>query len=154
MEILVKRIARKPEYTIGKLYINGQYFCDTLEDTDRGLMQDMPLSEIKKLKVHGKTAIPSGVYSVSMNTISPKYSKVQFYKTLCNGMVPRLLNVRGYEGVLIHVGNTAKDTDGCLLVGKNKVVGQVIDSKSVYTQLYKKMQLAYKNGENIKIQIK
>lgn len=151
MDILVTRIAKKPEYTIGRLYINGQYFCDTLEDTYRGLTQNMPVSEIKKLKVHGKTAIPSGVYYVSMNTVSPKYSKIQFYKTLCGGMVPRILKVPGYDGVLIHTGNTAKDTEGCLLVGKNKVVGQLVDSRIVYTQLYNKMRAAYKNGEIIKI---
>ena len=73
MEILVKRIAKKPKYTIGKLYIDKKYICDTLEDTDRGLNQDMSLEEIKKKKVYGETAIPSGVYKVDMNTIRPKF---------------------------------------------------------------------------------
>lgn len=75
MKIVVKRIAKKPEYTIGKLYIDDVYFCDTLEDTDRNLSQTDILSEISAKKVYGKTAIPSGTYKIDMNTISPRFSK-------------------------------------------------------------------------------
>ena len=73
MEILVKRIAKKPKYTIGKMYIDGQYICDTLEDADRGLNQNMSLEEIKNKKVYGETAVPTGTYKVDMNTVSPKF---------------------------------------------------------------------------------
>ena len=73
MEILVKRIAKKSKYTIGKMYIDGQYICDTLEDTDRGLNQNMSLEEIKNKKVYGETAVPTGTYKVDMNTVSPKF---------------------------------------------------------------------------------
>lgn len=117
MEILVKRIARKEKYTIGKMYIDGQYVCDTLEDTDRGLKKSMSLEEIKQKKVYGQTAIPEGKYQIIWS-----YSN-KFKKNL-----PLLLNVPGYEGIRIHSGNTDVDTYGCILLGQNKVVGKVINS--------------------------
>lgn len=138
LNIRIDRIAKKSTYTIGKLYLNGVYFCDTLEDTDRGLYQGMPLEEIKKTKIYGATAIPKGKYRVVMNVVSPKFSKRATYN-FCQGKLPRLLNVDGYEGVLIHIGNTAKDTAGCILVGQNKVVGQVINSTVTFKKLYAEM---------------
>lgn len=138
LNIRIDRIAKKSTYTIGKLYLNGVYFCDTLEDTDRGLTQGMPLQKIKDLKIKGATAIPKGKYKVTMNVVSPKFSKRATYQ-FCQGKLPRLLNVDGYEGVLIHIGNTAKDTEGCILVGQNKVVGQVINSTVTFKKLYAEM---------------
>lgn len=139
MKILVKRIAKKSTYTIGKLYVNGKYVCDTLEDKDRGLNQKMSLSEIKKLKVYGQTAIPTGTYKVNMNIVSPSFGKKQFYKDFCKGKLPRLMNVPGYEGVLIHVGDGprgAELTQGCILVGENKIVGQLVNGKETFKKLY------------------
>lgn len=138
LNIRIDRIAKKSTYTIGKLYLNGVYFCDTLEDTDRGLVQGMPLQKIKDLKIKGATAIPKGKYKVTMNVVSPRFSKRATYQ-FCQGKLPRLLNVDGYEGVLIHIGNTAKDTEGCILVGQNKVVGQVINSTATFKKLYAEM---------------
>ena len=138
LNIRIDRIAKKSTYTIGKLYLNGVYFCDTLEDTDRGLTQGMPLQKIKDLKIKGATAIPKGKYKVTMNVVSPKFSKRATYQ-FCQGKLPRLLNVDGYEGVLIHIGNTARDTEGCILVGQNKVVGQVINSTVTFQKLYAEM---------------
>ena len=138
LNIRIDRIAKKSTYTIGKLYLNGVYFCDTLEDTDRGLTQGMPLQKIKDLKIKGATAIPKGKYKVTMNVVSPKFSKRATYQ-FCQGKLPRLLNVDGYDGVLIHIGNTAKDTEGCILVGQNKVVGQVINSTATFKKLYAEM---------------
>lgn len=134
MKLLLKRIAKMQKYTIGKLYIDGEYFADTLEDTDRNLTSTMSKDEIAKVKVYGKTAIPTGTYVVDMNTVSPKFGKrswAQPYK----GKVPRLQNVPGYEGVLIHPGNTADDTSGCILVGRNKVKGQVVESQKTFHSL-------------------
>ncbi|MDR0602761.1 MAG: DUF5675 family protein [Bacteroidales bacterium] len=124
MKISVKRIARKAGYTIGKLYINGLYFCDTLEDKDRDLTQSMPLNEIKRIKVMHQTAIPTGVYSVIVN-MSPSKKR----------MLPRLLDVPGFEGILIHRGNTADDSSGCIIVGENKIVGKVINSTDYENRL-------------------
>lgn len=144
MILTLRRIARKPQYTIGKLYIDGTYFCDTLEDTDRGLTQSMSLIEISKRKIHGATAIPTGTYSVQLNVRSPKYSNFARYPyaKISNGYMPRLFNVKGYTGVLIHAGNTHRDTEGCILVGKNKEVGKVLESQATWTELYKKMKQA------------
>lgn len=126
------------------MYIDGTYFCDTLEDTDRGLKQSMSLTEIIKKKIHGATAVPTGTYFIQMNVKSPKYSNFTKYPyaKISNGYMPRLFDVKGYSGVLIHAGNTHKDTDGCILVGKNKVVGKVLDSQSTWTELYKRMKKA------------
>ena len=129
MRLTLMRIANKPNYCIGRLYIDGEYFCDVLEDTDRGLDDKMSVEDIKAKKVYGQTAVPTGVYNVILN-YSPKYKKV----------MPLLQNVKGYEGVRIHSGNKPEDTLGCLLVGKNKKVGQVIDSRATYEALFKRLQ--------------
>lgn len=137
MELLVKRIAKRPTYTIGKLYINGEYFCDTLEDTDRGLSKEDDITKIKSVKIKDRTAIPTGTYNVTMNVVSPRYSNYGKYKYAkqFGAKMPRLINVPGYEGVLIHPGNTDRDTSGCLLVGENKVVGKVINSQATWIKL-------------------
>lgn len=138
MKLELKRIYKGDTYTIGKLYINGSYFCDTLEDKDRGLTQDMPLEEIKKIKVDSKTAIPTGTYKVSLDILSPKFSDFKKYPAykFCDGYLPRLVNVPGYQGVLIHIGNEDEDTDGCILVGTNSIKGKVTNSTSTFRKLY------------------
>jgi hypothetical protein len=113
----LKRIARKATYTIGKLYVAGKYFCDTLEDVDRGLIQTMPLAEIKRIKVMHRTAIPAGTYKMIVN-VSPTKQR----------LLPRLLDVPGFDGILIHRGNTDADSSGCVLVGENMQVGKVLNS--------------------------
>lgn len=137
MKLTLKRIARKEGYTIGRLYIddNPKPFCDTLEDTERGLEQAMPLDMIKRIKVKGETAIPTGTYELSMRHISPKYSRKKAF-AFTGGVMPRLLNVPGYEGVLIHSGNTAADSEGCILVGENKAVGKVLNSMATFKALW------------------
>lgn len=151
MKLLLKRIAKKDTYTIGKLYIDEKFFCNTIEDKDRGLNQSMTLEQIKKIKVPNETAIPAGTYNVTLNVISPKYSKRDFYyKNANKGRVPRLLNVPGYEGVLIHCGNTASDSSGCILVGMNTKVGMVTDSKNTFIKLYKEL---LKDKNNITLTI-
>lgn len=137
IKLLLKRIARKSSYTIGKLFVDGEYFCDTLEDTDR-LDEGMSLDEIKKLKQPGQTAIPEGLYKVIVN-VSPKFKR----------LLPRLQNVPGFEGVLIHRGNTAKDTAGCILVGENKKVGMVLNSSYYEERLVELL----KHDNNISIEI-
>lgn len=137
MKLVVERKWKKSNYTIGTLFIDGKYFCETLEDTDRGLKDTMSVNEIQAIKKPHITAIPTGTYQVTLNTVSPKFGSKQFYKEVCNGKVPRLLNVKGFDGVLIHSGNKAEDTDGCILVGRNKAVGQVINSQATFKELYK-----------------
>ena len=153
MHIISERIAKRSTYTISNMYIDGVKFCNVLEDTDRGLTQDTPLKDIQKIKVYGKTAIPTGTYKVTLDVVSPKFSKYKQYK-FCNGKLPRLLDVPGFNGILIHIGNTEADTDGCLMVGKNNVVGKVTESTVTFKALYAKMQEAVENGEEITITIK
>ena len=141
MELRLKRIARRDTYTIGHLYIDGQLFCDTIEDTDRGLQQNLPLSVNQARKRKGITCIPVGRYQVTLGVKSPRFSQVAQYKA-CNGYLPRLLNVPAFEGVLIHIGNTARDTDGCILVGRNTIKGQVTNSTDTFWRLYERLQAA------------
>lgn len=152
MKLLLRRIFKGHSYTIGKLFINGVYECDTLEDQDRGLTSQMSLEEIKAKKVYGVTAIPTGTYSINMTTVSPKFKDRAWAKPY-KGILPRLENVKGYEGVLIHVGNKAEDTLGCILVGENKVKGQVINSTATFYELMTVLLKAQSAGEVIELTI-
>lgn len=140
MRLTLKRIANRKDYCIGKLYINGKYFCDTLEDVDRGLDDSMTEDDIKQIKIKGQTAIPVGIYTVLL-TYSPKYKKV----------MPLINNVKGYSGIRIHSGNSSKDTEGCLLVGKNTVVGRLTDSRNTFNALFKRLQQKGSNKITIEI---
>lgn len=155
MKLTVGRKWKKEDYTIGQLFVDGVFFCNTLEDRDRGLASSMSLEEIKKRKVYGETAIPTGTYTIRMDIASAKFAKSSWYINNCNGSkMPRLMDVPGYEGILIHPGNKALDTFGCILVGKNDVKGMVTKSKDYFLSLYNKMYAAYKKGEQITITIK
>nr|DAG98510.1 MAG TPA: hypothetical protein [Crassvirales sp.] len=133
MNIEVKRIALKDTYTIGKLYIDGAYFCDTLEDKDRGLEENMPIEKIMFLKKPHITAIPTGTYTVILN-----------YSNRFKRIMPLVMNVKGFAGIRIHAGNTSEDTDGCILVGENKAKGKVLNSKDTYNRLLERIKSADK----------
>lgn len=153
MKIQLKRTYNNDRYCIGHLYIDGKFVCDTLEDTDRGLDCKMKPSELKRIKVKGKTAIPTGIYKVTVKVVSPKYAKKQFFKNFCGGKMPRLINVPAYDGILIHPGNKPEDTDGCLLVGSNKVKGGLINSTDAFVKIYDRLIQADKGNEEIWIEI-
>lgn len=153
MELKVKRKAFEKDYTIGDLFVDGKFVSNTLEDTDRGITQDMPLEEIKAKKVYGKTAIPKGTYEIDMNTVSPKFKDRSWAKPY-GGKLPRLIGVKGFDGVLVHVGNSASDSSGCLLVGKNSIKGMITDSTRTFHTLMSKYLLPAKvRGEKITITI-
>ena len=152
MKLKLIRSYLGPKYTIGHLYINGQYFCDVIEDQDRGLKASMLREEILKKKVKHKTAIPYGTYMVSMQIPSPKYSTKDKYK-FTGGRMPRILTVPGFDGILIHPGRTQEDSSGCLIVGLNKQVGQVINSFATFQKLWNILEKANKNNEPISIEI-
>ena len=153
MKLKVERRWPKVTYTIGRLYIDGIYYCNTLEDYDRGLRQSDPLRDIQRRKIAGETAIPKGTYEVQMNTTSPKYAGVAWYYNFCRGKMPRLKDVPGFDGILIHPGTTALDTKGCILVGKNTKVGKLTDSRACFQEVYKLMKSASDKGEKITIEI-
>ena len=117
MKLLLKRIARKDKYTIGRLYVDGNYVCDTIEDKDRKLDQSMSEANIRNIKVYKQTAIPTGTYKVLMDTVSGTFSKKQKYKEFCGGKVPRLHYVKGFSGILIHSGTDQNSSAGCIIVG-------------------------------------
>lgn len=148
MSLLLKRIYKANSYTIGDLYIDGVFFCNTLEDKDRGLKDGMTIEEINKIKIHSETAIPTGIYKITLDVVSPRFAKSNQY-SFCGGKLPRLLNVKGFDGILIHIGNTAADSAGCILVGENKVKGQVINSTSTFKRLYEVL----KEAKDIEIEI-
>lgn len=131
MEILCWRKYRKDAYTIGRLYIDGKFFCNTLEDTDRGLTQWMNVGEISQKKIAGATAIPTGDYKVTV-TYSPKYKR----------NMPQIMNVKGFAGVRIHSGNTANDTEGCILLGENTKPGKITNSRACCKRFEQMLQAA------------
>lgn len=133
MILRLKRFAKRDGYTIGRLYAEDRYICDTVEDTDRGLYSILPLKEIERLKVYGQTAIPTGCYKIVPH-YSPKF-KDRVYGQKYGGYFPMLEGVKGFEGVLIHPGNSADDSLGCIIPGENKVKGGVINSRNTYYRL-------------------
>ena len=131
----LNRIAKKPLYTIGRLFVHGKYFCDTLEDRCRDLD--------KEEKVMNGTAIPEGIYEVIVN-VSAKFRR----------KLPLLLDVPHFSGIRIHRGNMDKDTSGCILVGENKQQGRVINSTGYELKLTEMIEKAMLSGEKIVIQVR
>ena len=153
MRLTLRRIAKKETYTIGHLYVDGIYVCDTVEDKDRGLKSHHPLEQIKKVKVYGETAIPMGTYVIDMDKVSPKFSSRSWAKPY-GGKIPRLRSVPGFESILIHPGNTAASSLGCILVGINDKVGRVSDSQRTFRRLMDDYLVpAYERGDTITITI-
>lgn len=126
MQLIVKRKNFTEEYTIGELHVNGSFFCYTLEDKDRNLFQQQPIQDIAKAKIFGKTAIPFGKYDLAL-TFSNRFQKY----------MPQVLNVPCFDGIRIHTGNKAVDTEGCLLVGMNCSKDLISDSRTAFNALMK-----------------
>lgn len=145
LKILVDRIAKQETYTIGKLYIEGHYFCDTVEDKVRDLQDrnhDGDFDDRGEGKVYGQTAIPVGTYPLTLS-MSNRFKR----------LLPELHNVPGFEGVRIHSGNTAEDSHGCLIVGINDKKGWVSRSRNCETALVAKLKEYCDDGFKIQITI-
>ena len=159
MELILDRKYKKTTYCIGRLYVDGKFVCNTIEDRDRGLHKNMSLSQIRNIKVKDMTAIPTGKYKITMNVVSPKFSKKKYYLDFCKGRLPRLLDVPGFDGILIHAGNlttgkaTAGMSSGCLLLGYNTEVGALTKTKECYEKVYKMLDAAGRRKEEIIIEI-
>lgn len=128
----IDRAFRKPTYTIGRLYCNKEFICNTLEDVDRDLNRN-GIFDNGEHKVYSETAIPNGTYDIQFR-YSPKFSPQYGNKPM-----PYIDNVSEFTGVLFHWGNTNKDTSGCILVGYNTVKGKVTDSKKAFAIVYDKL---------------
>ena len=101
MKLRLERKYKKEKYTIGNLYVDGVFFCNTLEDVDRGLDESTTALAAAEKKVYGETAIPTGEYIIDMDTISPKF-RHRKWAIPYDGKLPRLKKVKGFSGVLIH----------------------------------------------------
>ena len=153
MQLVLERKWKKSNYTIGNLYINGKWIANTLEDVDRNLNSSMSVEQIKAIKKPKITAIPTGTYEVTLNVVSPKFSKYPFYNSINGGRVPRLLNVKGFEGILIHVMDGPKGaelSEGCIGVGRNLIKGGLLQGKEYYKKLY---DILKNNKDKITIKI-
>lgn len=143
MKIEVIRKYFKTTYTIGELYIDGEYVCDTLEDSDRELDDSMSIDDIKSVKIYGETAIPYGTYKVSI-------AKWQKY----NIEVPLLHNVKGFSGILIHNGTDESHTSGCILVGKNTIKGKLTQGKYYMNLVSHMVKCALFDDDTVEITIR
>lgn len=141
MELKLHRKYIKKDYCIGNLYIDGQFFCNTLEDQNRDLNKNGKFDGLEK-KVAGETCIPFGRYEVVVS-MSPKFKRE----------LPLLLNVPEFEGIRIHRGNTIKDTAGCILVGENKEVGKVLNSSHYEIKITEMIKQATLGGSKCFITI-
>ena len=109
MEIRVIRESFNRNETIGRMFIDGHFFCYTLEDRDRELHHLMQVDAIRQIKIPGQTAIPTGRYPLRL-TYSPRFKRV----------LPQLIGVKGFEGIRIHSGNHHLHSEGCILVGMSR----------------------------------
>lgn len=139
MTIRIDRKWKKAEYTISRVYINGRYFgCNALEDTDRGLLQTMQITELQRKKIKGKTAIPRGYYDVRI-TYSPKYKR----------NMPLVVDVPAFSGIRLHSLNKPEDSEGCIGFGKNDKVGWISDSKYWTDKICRLIETALSKGEKV-----
>lgn len=141
MKLKLERVEFKETYTIGKLYINDSYFCDTLEDKNRDINKNGKFDNEEK-KVYGETCIPFGTYNIKM-TYAPKFKRE----------LPWLQDVPSFSGILIHAGNTARDSAGCILVGKYTAPGQIYQTRKYESKLVERIKGAISKGEPISITI-
>lgn len=142
-------------YTVGAFVLEEcGYLCDSLEDADRGLTQDMDPETIKAIKVYGETAIPKGRYEVRMDIVSPRLID-RAYALKYGGCLPRLMNVPGFDGVLIHPFNSASESRGC--IGPGQFVAKTGKIRNSTRAFYDLMDFylvpAWKRGQKIYIEI-
>lgn len=142
MEITVKRLWKKETYTVGRMFVDGEFLCNTLEDTDRGLDDSMPLEQIRRTKVYGKTAIPTGTYNVT-----------SVYWGTHKDYFPAINGVKGFTGILIHGGVMDEHTLGCILIGENKIKGKLLNSQPYVRKLTNMVRKAKGMGETVTITI-
>jgi len=129
MKIKLIRDLKNTLYTLGKVYIDDVFFCFTVEDVDRDSNQDGDLDDIGENKIHGQTAIPKGTYKMVLS-MSNRFKK----------LMPEVLNVKGFSGIRWHSGNTALDTEGCIIVGTVRTPNGVGLSRQCFTKLMDKLK--------------
>ncbi len=138
MELKLKRDLLNSSYTLGELFIDGVHFCYTVEDVVRDKNNDGDLDDTGEAKVYGETAIPKGKYKVVLS-MSNRF-KV---------MMPEVLNVKDFEGIRIHKGNTAIDTHGCIIVGTLRTPNGV----GMSADCFKRLMIKLANQKDINLTI-
>jgi hypothetical protein len=133
LKLVLNRTELTPKYTMGQLYIDGVYFCDVVEDCVRNVSSGNCVKKIDK-----ETAIPYGEYQVSIKVPSNKFDGKEYYKKICGEYhVPMVMNVPCFNGIRIHKGATAKDSWGCLLVGKKSAnAGRIENTDEIFAKLF------------------
>lgn len=142
MKLRLQREILTAQSTIGRLFVDDVFMCWTLEDVDREITTDMPLSQITSTKVYGRTAIPRGSYRVVVD-LSSKFNK----------LLPRLVDVPGFVGIRIHAGNHSMHTLGCILVGLSHGHNEIFNSKQAMNRVLPVLATAYNAGQRIDIDI-
>lgn len=142
MELILNRKYKKEDYCIGELYINGKFYCNILEDPVRDINKNGTF-DCGEFKISGHTAIPYGRYEIKV-TYSPRFKR----------KLPLLLDVKHFEGIRIHRGNTNKDTSGCLIPGNNTKKGMVLNSTKYELELTKMIEECNLRREKVFIEIK
>ncbi len=143
MEIQIERVWKKQGYTIGRAYIDGKFFSNTIEDEDRGLRDDMKTRIVCYYKIPGRTAIPTGRYRVTV-TWSPRFKR----------KMPLVNNVKGFDGIRLHSANTAEQLEGCIAFGKNTQVGMVTESRATHDRLERLITEATERKEEVWLTIR
>ena len=146
-----QRFAGSPA-CLGRLSLDGHFLCDTLEPPSHGLTSATDPKTIRDIKRLGRSAVPAGVFRLVLG-YSPRFSPRPFYKGF-GGLLPRLLHVNGFDGVLIHCGNTVVDTCGCILVGRRADSSTLVESQKTYGRLMRQYWIpAAKRDEPMYIEI-
>lgn len=147
MKLKLQRDSNDSRSTLGRLFVDGRFECYTCED------------EPRSTKVRGETRIPAGRYNVALRMEGGFHNRylTRFGRSFHKGML-WVQDVPGFEWILIHIGNTEADTDGCILVGKRKLPngeggGMVASSKDAYVALYPKVRDALLNGERVELEV-
>lgn len=151
MKILIDRNYKYPKYTVGEVYVNGNFYCYSMEDTDRGLRVDMPMRYLKERKVYGATAIPCGSYEVIIDW-SPKFKMYLPHVMYRNGE-GKLVEVPGFSGIRLHAGNTAEDTLGCIMFGDWRGSASLVKSKPYTNNLIDMIRNARSGKEKVILEI-
>lgn len=151
MKILIDRNYKYPKYTVGEVYVNGTFYCYSLEDTDRGLHVDMPMRYFKERKVYGETAIPCGVYEIIIDW-SPKFKKYMPH-VMWRNADGKLVEVPGFSGIRLHSGANSSNTLGCIMFGRWEGGDRLIASPAITSNLVGKIEKARNEKETVILEI-
>ena len=132
--------------TIGQLFADGIKLCDTLEPQPFKFIGKISADSVRKAKQVGPIAIPPSRYRIRMDIQSPQYYRSMWMRAICGAFVPRLMNVPGFTGILIHPGNSVEDTTGCILVGVHDALGHISSSRDMFVRVFSVLRDSYLNG--------